>query len=624
MPTTSHLRGPAQLAHTAPPEPHLPLVVPGLHRPLSQQPFGQDRASHTQVPATQWLPCAHGSVVPHWHRPVAEQLSAAIRPQARQVPPRVPQAASVGVVHTSRAQQPFGQELASQTQAPLTHRAPLPQAGLLPQRQVPEVVLQLSASAGSQLTQVAPPTPQVVDDCATQAPPAQQPVGQDCALHVQTPATQLVPALQAGLAPQRHAPVTEQLSARVASHVTHAAPPAPHAVVDPALVQVEPEQQPPWQLVALQSAQAPPRQSPLLQVWQAAPPVPQALLSVPARQLVPAQQPLGHEVLSQTQAPPTHRFLAGHAGPAPHWQAPVAEQLSAVIPQVAQVPPPEPQLARERGRQVVPAQQPLGHEVALHSQLPPAQVWPGPHAGPAPQAQAPAPVQPSATAGLHAAQAPPPDPHRPREGATHVAPSQQPLGQEVASQMQAPAWQRRPGPQAGPVPHAQVPAAEQPSAVTASQPTQTAPPVPQVASVGALQVAPEQQPLGHEVRQPLQPPLVQLSPLGQVSQAVPPPPQEAGLSPGRQTLFAQQPSGHDVPSQTQVLPMHRWPTAQAAPAPQRQAPAAEQLSDRASHTAQVDPASPQVSSERVAQVAPWQQPLGHELASQMQRPAAQR
>jgi hypothetical protein len=137
-------------------------------------------------------------------------------------------------------------------------------------------------------------------------------------LHVQVPATQLVPALQAGLAPQRHAPITEQLSAREGSHVTQAAPPDPHAAVEPALVQVDPEQQPPWQLVALQSAHAPPRHSPLLHGWQPAPPVPQAVLSVPGRQLVPEQQPFGHEVPSQTQVPPTQRFLGGHAAPAPH------------------------------------------------------------------------------------------------------------------------------------------------------------------------------------------------------------------------------------------------------------------------------------------------------------------
>ena len=73
------------------------------------------------------------------------------------------------------------------------------------------------------------------------------------------------------------------------------------------------------------------------------------------------------------------------------------------------------------------------------------------------------------------------------------------------------------------------------------------------------------------------------------------------MSPGRQTSPRQQPSGHEVPSQMQLLPMQRWPIAQAAAAPQRQPPAAEQLSARASQVAQVEPASPQVSRDRVAQ-----------------------
>lgn len=70
--------------------------------------------------------------------------------------------------------------------------------------------------------------------------------------------------------------------------------------------------------------------------------------------------------------------------------------------------------------------------------------------------------------------------------------------------------------------------------------------------------------------------------------------------------------------------MQRWPREQAGPVPQRQLPADEQLSLRASQTAQVDPASPQVARERVAHTAPWQQPLGQEVASQMHRPPTQR
>src|SRR4029079_10485117 len=111
----------------------------------------------------------------------------------------------------------------------------------------------------------APPRPQLPKPGGMQAPPLQQPLGHDSASHTQLPAVQLVPAPQAAPVPQRHPPETAQLSARETSQVTQAAPPVPHAIADPAVVQVEPEQQPPGQLDELQSAQAPPAQVPLAQ-----------------------------------------------------------------------------------------------------------------------------------------------------------------------------------------------------------------------------------------------------------------------------------------------------------------------------------------------------------------------
>lgn len=132
-------------------------------------------------------------------------------------------------------------------------------------------------------------------------------------------------------------------------------------------------------------------------------------------------------------------------------------------------------------------------------------------------------------------------------------------------------------------------------------------------------MAPEQQPLGQVVLlQPLQrPPSVQVSPPGHISHALPPLPHDAGDSPGRHTPAAQQPVGQDVPSQTQVLPMQRWPRAHVAPVPHRQAPAAEQLSARLSQLTQVDPASPHVCTVRGLHFPSWQHPLGHDVVSQM-------
>jgi hypothetical protein len=271
------------------------------------------------------------------------------------------------------------------------------------------------------------------------------------------------------------------------------------------------------------------------------------------------------------------------------------------------------------------AQHPFGHETPSHTQLPPVQCWPAGHAEPAPQAQLPPLEQLSARMLSQVTQAPPPLPQAATEGGLHVAPVQHPLGQDVPSQMHAPATQRWPAAHAAPEPQVQLPPAEQPSAAFASQPTQVAPPVPQVVREGGLQVAPEQQPLGQLLGvHPLHAPFVQVWPPGQGWQAPPPAPHEVGLSPLRQLPLEQHPFGQDVPSHTQVLPMQRWPGAQAAAAPQRQLPADEQLSARASQVTHVDPASPQVASERVSQTFPWQHPLGHETLSQVHRPERQR
>jgi hypothetical protein len=43
-----------------------------------------------------------------------------------------------------------------------------------------------------------------------------------------------------------------------------------------------------------------------VQFWQTTPPVPQLELSPPVWQLTPLQQPDGHELASQTHAPPEH------------------------------------------------------------------------------------------------------------------------------------------------------------------------------------------------------------------------------------------------------------------------------------------------------------------------------
>jgi hypothetical protein len=60
------------------------------------------------------------------------------------------------------AQHPLGHDVASHTQAPLTQRWPAPQAGPVPQVQLPFV--QLSALVALQATHAAPLVPQLVSD----------------------------------------------------------------------------------------------------------------------------------------------------------------------------------------------------------------------------------------------------------------------------------------------------------------------------------------------------------------------------------------------------------------------------------------------------------------------------
>jgi hypothetical protein len=232
------------------------------------------------------------------------------------------------------------------------------------------------------------------------------------------------------------------LSARDGSHITHAAPAAPHDVVDGG-AQVVPVQQPLGQLAELQPVHAPPVHAPPLQSWHRAPPVPQLMPLVPARQVDPEQQPLGQDVWSHTHAPETQRWPAPHGGPPPHRHAPAAEQVSAPpAAHVVHAPPPTPHDSSDVVRQLLPVQHPAAHEMVSQMQAPATQRWPLTHAAPVPHAHVPAGVQPSATAPSQVAHATPPVPQRPRDGDVHAVPSQQPLGHEVALHAHLPPTQR--------------------------------------------------------------------------------------------------------------------------------------------------------------------------------------
>ncbi len=206
----------------------------------------------------------------------------------------------------------------------------------------------------------------------------------------------------------------------VGLHATHAAPPDPHPVTD-GTSHVTPEQQP-FGHCAAQPLHAPLAHASLaghaVHAWPAEP---QAVGVVPGSQVEPLQQPFGHDEVSQTQAPPTQCDPAPQAGLLPHVHAPLASHPSLVVPL-----------------------QPGQTQTALL------------HILPGGQAVHEAPGAPQAFEAVPGSQ---------------LAPLQQPLAHEVASQTQAPATQCCPVAHAAPVPQRHAPLSPQESLVTGSQPT---------------------------------------------------------------------------------------------------------------------------------------------------------
>lgn len=107
-------------------------------------------------------------------------------------------------------------------------------------------------------------------------------------------------------------------------------------------------------------------------------------------------------------------------------------------------------------------------------------------------------------------------------------------------------------------------------------------------------------------------------------QLLPPVPHAGPVAGDVQTLPVQHPLGQDVESQTQVPFEQRCPAPHAPPAPQRQAPAGEQLSEvEVSQATHVLPSVPQVVIDDVVHTLPAQHPVGHEVELQTQAPFTQ-
>jgi hypothetical protein len=358
--------------HALPLDPQAVSWLPGKHTLLWQQPPGQLVALHTQEPPTQASPVPQAAFVPHLQVP-PEHVSVLAALHTLHDPPPVPQVEVAFALQTLPEQQPFAQEVASQTHAPPTHRCPLVHAAPPPQEQPPAV--QPSAMVVLQLEQPLPLAPQEVTPGASQVVPLQQPDPHDVASQTQPPLTQCCPAAHTAPEPHAHLPEEEQESARIGSHATQAAPPAPQARAVGVEVQVLPLQQPPVHALA----QSP--QTPLLQSWpdaqavHAEPAMPHAVASgLVSQWLLLSQHPLAHEVASHTHDPPTQCWPEPQGAPAPHAQLPPAHVSARTASQATQaepVAPFTPHWPTEATWQAPLTQQPLGHDVESQTQPPP-------------------------------------------------------------------------------------------------------------------------------------------------------------------------------------------------------------------------------------------------------------
>ena len=400
--------------HARPVEPHAIAVGGDTHVEPEQQPVAQLAALQLeQTPPPHVLPPVH---VEHAKPPVPQAL--ALVPGWQLVP----------------WQQP-AHDVESHAHAPAMQRCPVPQAAPAPQLQPPLAEQPSPTPVIVQLVHAPPAVPQVVADRGLHVAPEQHPLAHALALHTHAPATHACPAAHAAPTPHAHVPFVQR--SERASQAAHEPPDVPHAVTD-ATMQLEPEQHPVAQFAAVQLAHVPALQAPVAQAEHAVPPVPHAEADVPGMQLVPAQHP-AHDVPSQTHAPAAQCCPLAHAGPLPHRHAPPVHESVTCGSHTMHAAPAGPHALVAAARHVLPLQQPV-HEVASHTQKPPAQCCPATQLGPVPHAHPPD-AHPSASAGSHAMHVFPPPPHVEVAGALHVPLWQQPLAHEVASHTHAPPTQ---------------------------------------------------------------------------------------------------------------------------------------------------------------------------------------
>jgi hypothetical protein len=109
----------------------------------------------------------------------------------------------------------------------------------------------------------------------------------------------------------------------------------------------------------------------------------------------------------------------------------------------------------------------------------------------------------------------------------------------------------------------------------------------------------------------------------QMTHVDPPVPQVDRLLVWHAALSSQQPSAHEVPSQTHSPPTQACPAPQGACPPQVHTPAVHPSAVLVWHAVHVPPAVPQFDTDGTLHVVPAQQPFLHDVASQAHAPAVQ-
>jgi len=170
-------------------------------------------------------------------------------------------------------------------------------------------------------------------------------------------------------------------------------------------------------------------------------------------------------------------------------------------------------------------------------------------------------------------------------------------------------------------PHWHTPMLLQLSAVKVLHTTHSEPPNPHESIERWLHVVPEQQPVVHVVAHPVHTPDAQFWPAGQLLHALPALPHALSVLPPWHWLPAQHPDAHEVASHTHPPLRQCWPMTHAAPLPHLHTPAAEQESDSpVGHAAHAVPGGAQAAREKVVHAPCEQQPLVHDVGSQVQTP----